>query len=85
MAEEIKNEHFVWALGETKDGSYVMLAGITDAGLEFLKDKKTLLMNPPKAFPIKNVVIFYEPTKDDIKKILAKTGLPIKEEDLNKL
>lgn len=83
----MKNEHLVWAYADLEDGSgKVVVIGLTDEGLEFLKagsgtDKKTLLVNPPgKGFAnVKQIVFFNERDKATLKQRLREAGVLVSE------
>lgn len=85
--KSIKNEHLVWAYAEREDGlGQVLIVGLTDAGLEYLKagtgrDKKTLLVNPPGSgfANLTQVVVFHEKDKATLKERLRETGLMVSE------
>lgn len=81
----IKNEHLIYAYGELEDGNFVLIVGVTDKGIETLQNKLTLLVDPPRVFPVKNVIIFHEKDKETLKLRLHETGLPIKEGDLRNI
>lgn len=75
----MKNEHIIWGYGDDPDGKKVLLIGLTDEGLAYLKagegtNKRTLLLNPPKDIigGISQVILFHEKTKDKLKEILKK-------------
>lgn len=75
----MKNEHIVWAYADAADGSgKVVILGITDAGLEFLKaePKQTLLANPPGLgfANVTQIVVFHEKDKATLKQRLAQAG-----------
>lgn len=81
-----KNEHIIWAYGDLTGGGQVLIIGITDAGLDYLragegKEKKTLVINPPnKGFlNIKNVVVFNEKDKATLKQRLREAGTDVSE------
>lgn len=83
---DIKNEHIVWAYGDLDGGGQVLIIGLTDTGLDYLragvgKDKKTLLVNPPgNGFAnIKQVVVFNEKDKATLKQRLRESGKVISE------
>lgn len=79
----MKNEHIVWGYGERDDGrGQVLIIGLTDVGLEFLKtEQKTLLVNPPgKGFAnVTQVVIFREKDKATLKQRFRESGLHVSE------
>jgi hypothetical protein len=83
----IKNEHIVWAYAEKDDGrGQVLILGLTDTGLEFLKkgdgrEKKTLVVNPPgNGFTnVVQVVVFHEKDKATLKLRLAESGTLVSE------
>ncbi len=86
-ADSIKNEHIIYAYGEKMDGTgFVLIVGITDQGIDYLREKKTLLVNPPsEAFEkVTNVVIFHESDKATLKQRLRETGMAINETDLRR-
>jgi hypothetical protein len=83
----MENEHLVWAYADTDDGkSKVVVLGLTDAGIEFLRagsgtDKKTLLANPPgKGFSnVTQIVIFHEKDKATLKQRFREAGVIVSE------
>lgn len=83
----MKNEHIVWAYADRQDGSgQVLIIGITDTGLEFLKagigkDKKTLVVDPPgKGFAnVTQVVVFNEKDKETLKQRLREANTIVSE------
>lgn len=80
----MKNEHIVWAYADAADGKgKVVILGITDAGLDFLKatPKKTLLANPPgHGFDnVTQIVVFHEKDKATLKQRLAEAGTLVSE------
>lgn len=80
----MKNEHIVWAYADRTDGSgKVVMLGITDAGLEFLKaePKKTLLANPPgNGFAnVTQIVVFHEKDKATLKERFREAGSLVSE------
>lgn len=83
---DIKNEHIVWAYGDLDGGGQVLIIGLTDTGLDYLragegKDKKTLVVNPPgNGFAnIKQVVVFNEKDKATLKQRLRESGTIVSE------
>jgi hypothetical protein len=80
----IKNEHVVWAYGDDAEGRRVVIFGITDTGLEYLKAEpgKTLFAAPPvnvKWTDVSNVIVFAAKDKAAIKALLRQTGMVISE------
>jgi hypothetical protein len=80
----LKNEHIVWAYGQDGDGRDVVMVGLTDTGLEYLKTRPgmTLLVQPPpgmKFADVSHVVVFHETTKDAIKALLRQSGMVVSE------
>lgn len=79
----MKNEHIVWAYAERSDGAgQVLIVGLTDVGIEFMKrEGKTLLVNPPgKGFAnVTQVVVFQEKDKATLKQRFHQAGVPVSE------
>lgn len=83
----MKNEHIVWAYAERTDASgQVLIIGLTDEGLNFLRagvglEKKTLLVNPPdKGFAnVTQVVVFHEKDKQTLKQRFHEAGVLVSE------
>jgi len=79
----MKNEHLVWAYGEREDGAgQVVIIGLTDEGLRFLKEHpETLLVNPPaKGFAnVTQIVMFHEKDKATLKERLRQAGVLVSE------
>lgn len=82
----VKNEHIVWAYGEREDGGQVLIVGLTDTGLEYLKagqerEKGTLVVNPPgRGFAnVRQVILFHEKDKATLKQRLLESGLVVSE------
>lgn len=81
----MKNEHLicVWAYAEKDDGSgQVLILGVTDLGLEFMKrEKKSLVVMPPgKGFAnVVQVVVFHEKDKATLKQTLQNSGIHVSE------
>ena len=81
---QIKNEHIVWAYAEREDGKgQVVLVGITDQGLKYLKDSpgQTLLVNPPGSgfANVTQIAIFHEKDKATLKQRFRKGGKLVSE------
>lgn len=79
-----KNEHVVWAYGDDAEGRRVVIFGITDIGLEYLKSEPgmTLFAAPPanvKWVDVSNVIVFAAKDKAAIKALLRQTGMVISE------
>jgi hypothetical protein len=79
-----KNEHIVWCYGKDGDGREVVIIGLTDTGLEYLRARPgmSLLAEPPagmKFADVSHVVVFHEKTKDAIKAVLRESGMVISE------
>ena len=80
----MKNEHVVWAYGLDGDGRQVVMFGITETGLDYLRTQPgmTLLAQPPPGIrfaDVSHVVVFHEKTKDAIKALLRRSGMVISE------
>lgn len=79
----IKNEHIVWAYGELTTGGQVVICGLTEQGLNYLKDRPgmTLLINPPgTGFPnVKQIIVFHEKDKATLKERIRQSGIPVSE------
>jgi hypothetical protein len=80
----VTNEHIVWAYGQDDEGRQVVLIGLTDTGLTYLRTKPgmTLLVQPPAGIrfaDVSHVVVFHGKTKDSIKALLRQSGMVISE------
>ena len=80
----IKNEHIVWAYAERDDGKgQVVVCGLTDQGLEYLKDTpgQTLVIDPPgNGFAnVTQIVVFAEKDKATLKERFRQSGKLISE------
>ena len=80
----MKNEHIVWAYGKDGDGREVVMVGLTDTGLTYLRTSPgmTLLVQPPAGIrfaDVSHVIVFHEKTKDAIKALLRQSGMVISE------
>jgi hypothetical protein len=85
-----KNNHVVYAYGRLADGKWILIVGFTNEGLDFLRmgpdgEKKTLLINPPMPVAIDQIIFFNEDTKEDLKNMFRRTGIPLTETDLRNL
>jgi hypothetical protein len=83
-AMSIKNEHIVWAHGKDDQDRDVVLIGLTETGLTYLRERPgmTLLCQPPPGITfadISHVVVFHEKTKDAIKAVLRASGMVVSE------
>lgn len=81
---KVKNEHVIWAYGDDAEGRRVVIFGITDTGLDYLKSEPgmTLFAAPPhnvKWADVSNVVVFAAKDKAAIKALLRQTGMVISE------
>ena len=81
----LKNEHIVWAYGQDADDRQVILIGLTETGLEYLRATpgQTLLAQPPPGMrftDVSHVVVFHDKTKDAIKNVLRASGMVISEQ-----
>jgi hypothetical protein len=81
---QVKNEHVVWAYGDDASGRRVVIFGITETGLGYLKSQPgmTLFAAPPagvKWSDVSNVIVFAAKDKAEIKALLRKTGMVISE------
>jgi hypothetical protein len=81
---KVKNEHVVWAYGDDAEGRRVVIFGITDTGLDYLKSEPgmTLFAAPPanvKWADVSNVVVFAAKDKTEVKALLRKIGMVISE------
>ncbi len=79
-----KNEHIVWAYGKDDHGREVVLIGLTEIGLTYLREQPgmTLLAQPPPGIrfaDVSHVVVFHEKTKAAIKEVLRASGMVISE------
>lgn len=80
----VKNEHVVWAYGDDAEGRRVVLFGITEAGMDYLKSEPgmTLFAAPPagvKWADVSNVIVFAAKDKTEIKALLRQTGMVVSE------
>lgn len=80
----MKNEHIVWAYGKDGDGRQVVMIGLTNTGLNYLRATPgmTLLAQPPPGIrfaDVSHVVVFHETTKEAIKALLRQSGMVISE------
>ncbi len=80
----MKNEHVVWAYGDDAEGRRVVMFGITDTGLQYLKSEPgmTLFAQPPtgiKWADVSNVIVFAAKDKAAIKALIRQTGMVISE------
>lgn len=80
----MKNEHIIWAYADRTDGAgKVVIIGLTDAGLAFLKSLpgQTLLANPPgRGFAnVSQIVVFHEKDKATLKQRLREAGVVVSE------
>lgn len=76
----MKNEHVIWGYGKDRDGRQVVMFGITDIGLEYLTSEPgmTLTAEPPsgmKFADVSHVVVFWAPSKADIKRLFELAGM----------
>lgn len=77
----IKNEYFIYAYGERGDkpGEYVLILGLTDAGIDdYLRKKLTLVLDLPRLY-FTHVVIYNEKDKASLKALLNQMGVPVSE------
>jgi hypothetical protein len=79
-----KNEHIVWAYGKDGDGREVVMIGLTETGLTYLRATPgmTLVAQPPPGIrfaDVSHVVVFHEKTKGAIKDLLRQSGMVISE------
>ncbi len=80
----MKNEHVIWAYGQDADGRQVVIFGITDTGLQYLKSEPgmTLFAQPPAGVQwtdVSNVIVFAAKDKAAIKALIRQTGMVISE------
>ena len=80
----VKNEHIVWAYGKDDEDRQVILIGLTETGLKYLRATpgQTLLAEPPEGMrfvDVSHVVVFHEKTKDAIKALIRASGMVISE------
>lgn len=80
----IKNEHVIWAYGDDAEGRRVVLFGITETGLEYLKSEPgmSLFAQPPKGTKwadVSNVIVFAAKDKAAIKALIRQTGMVVSE------
>ena len=80
----VKNEHVVWAYAEDAEGRQVVMFGITDTGLEYLKSEPgmSLYAQPPggtKWRDVSNVIVFAAKDKAAIKALFRQTGMVVSE------
>lgn len=81
---KVKNEHIVWAYGQDGAGRQVVMIGLTNTGLDYLRTSPgmTLLAQPPPGITfadVSHVIVFHEQTKDAIKALLRQSGMVISE------
>lgn len=82
--KSVKNEHIVWAYGKDDEDRTVVIIGLTETGLAYLRATPglTLLAEPPpgtRFADVSHVVVFHEKTKDTIKAVLRQSGMVISE------
>lgn len=80
----VKNEHVVWCYGEDAEGRKVVMFGITDTGLDYLKSESgmSLFAQPPvgiKWLDVSNVIVFYAKDKAAVKALIRQTGMVVSE------
>lgn len=80
----VKNEHVVWAYGDDAEGRRVVMFGITDTGLAYLKSEPgmSLYAQPPKGVKwadVSNVIVFAAKDKAAVKGLLRQTGMIVSE------
>lgn len=82
----IKNKHIVWAVGELnagKPGEVVIVCGLTEQGLQYLRNSPgmTLTIDPPgDGFrDVKQIVVFHEKNKATLKQRLRESGVQVSE------
>lgn len=80
----MKNEHIVWAYGKDSENREVVIIGLTDTGLAYLRDSPgmTLLAQPPAGIrfaDVSHVVVFHGKTKDAIKALIRQSGMVVSE------
>lgn len=79
----IKNEHIVWAYAELEGGGQAVIVGLTEEGLNYLRESpgQTLLVDPPgNGFAnVKHILVFYEKDKATLKQRFRESGVPVSE------
>jgi hypothetical protein len=80
----IKNEHIVWAFGDLDVGGQVVICGLTEQGLQYLKNSpgQTLLVTRPAGVnftDIKQIIVFHEKDKETLKARLRESGKLVSE------
>lgn len=80
----VKNEHVVWAYGNDAEGRRVVIFGITETGMDYLKSEPgmSLYAAPPKGVKwsdVSNVIVFAAKNKAEIKSLLRQTGMVVSE------
>jgi hypothetical protein len=80
----IKNEHIVWAFGDLDGGGQVVICGLTEQGLQYLKNQpgQTLLVTPPAGVNftnVKQIIVFHEKDKETLKARLRESGKLVSE------
>jgi hypothetical protein len=80
----VKNEHVVWAYGEDAEGRQVVMFGITDTGLAYLKLEPgmSLFATPPngvKWADVSNVIVFAAKDKPAVKELFRQAGMVVSE------
>jgi hypothetical protein len=81
---QVKNEHVVWAYGQDAEGRQVVLFGVTDTGIAYLKSEPgmTLFAAPPagvKWADVSNVIVFAAKDKAAVKDLIRQTGMVVSE------
>jgi hypothetical protein len=84
MTVTVKNEHVVWGYGDDAEGRRVVMFGITETGLAYLKSEPgmTLFAQPPAGVTwadVSNVIVFAAKDKSAIKALFRQAGMVISE------
>lgn len=83
MTASMKNEHIVWAYSDHPEGGKVVVLGLTEQGLKYLRNSPgmTLLANPPgNGFAnVKQIVVFHEKDKATLKERFRQAGVIVSE------
>lgn len=80
----IKNEHVIWCYGDDAEGRKVVIFGITDTGIDYLKSEPgmSLFAQPPKGVrwaDVSSVVVFAAKDKAAVKALIQQTGMVVSE------
>jgi hypothetical protein len=67
---ELPSSEVMYGYAPRDDGEGgVLIIGVTDEALKILAERRTWTVDPGTVFPnVKNVIVFAEPTKDDVRR-----------------